>query len=115
MMDLMAISSEDGPMPLYMHTVKRILREMRIQQQQTGVAFNYKDFKNRLLNSELLSTQLSPLKQRLDTLESFMPQTQTKSVKNSNTEKKEKKVSSSSNGNDWTPVVGLLPSIAIHI
>jgi hypothetical protein len=33
-LDLMAVKSDDGPMPLYLHTVYRILREMRMEQQR---------------------------------------------------------------------------------
>ncbi|XRM44248.1 hypothetical protein ABZX51_007395 [Aspergillus tubingensis] len=35
MMDLMAVSQGDGELPLYMHTAKRILRDMRTSQQET--------------------------------------------------------------------------------
>ncbi|KAJ6115267.1 hypothetical protein N7486_001045 [Penicillium sp. IBT 16267x] len=73
MMDLMAVGKENGAIPLYMHTVQRVLREMREIQQSTGSSFDYADFKRRILGSGLLPGQLEPLKQRLDTLESFMP------------------------------------------
>lgn len=73
----MAVGQDDGPMPLYMHTVKRILREMRIVQQETGAGFDYQGFKRRLMSSNLTPSQLEPLNQRLETLESFMPKSQT--------------------------------------
>ncbi|RAK89292.1 hypothetical protein BO79DRAFT_146640 [Aspergillus costaricaensis CBS 115574] len=76
MMDLMAVSQGDGELPLYMHTAKRILREMRTSQQETQSGFDYKAFKNKILDSGLTPGQLEPLKQRLEMLESFMPQTQ---------------------------------------
>lgn len=76
MMDLMAVGQGDGSMPLYMHTVKRILREMRLLQQATGAGFDYPEFKRKVLDAGLTPGQLEPLKQRLDTLESFMPQSQ---------------------------------------
>jgi hypothetical protein len=39
MLDLMAVGQDKGPVPLYMHTVQRILREMRLLQQESlGVA-----------------------------------------------------------------------------
>jgi hypothetical protein len=60
-----------------MHTVQRILREMRISQQASGLPFDYLEFKSRVLESGLTPGQLEPLKQRLDILESFMPETQT--------------------------------------
>ncbi|RAH43519.1 uncharacterized protein BO95DRAFT_455018 [Aspergillus brunneoviolaceus CBS 621.78] len=78
MLDLMAVGQDDGQIPLYMHTVKRILREMRTLQQKAKTAFSYSAFKKRLLDSPLTPAQLEPLKQRLDMLESFMPRTQTK-------------------------------------
>jgi hypothetical protein len=68
----MAVKQSE-PVPLYIHTIYRIVREMRlIQQEEVGV-FDYKDFKNRILDSGLTPAQLSPLSQRLETLESFMP------------------------------------------
>ena len=76
MLDLMAVGQGDGPMPLYMHTVKRILRDMRIVQQATAAKFDYQDFKERLLSCALTPAQLEPLTQRLETLESFMPERQ---------------------------------------
>ncbi|GLB07601.1 hypothetical protein AtubIFM57258_002949 [Aspergillus tubingensis] len=76
MMDLMAVSQGDGELPLYMHTAKRILREMRTSQQETQSGFDYKAFKNKILDSGLTPGQLEPLKQRLEMLESFMPQSQ---------------------------------------
>lgn len=77
MLDLMAVGQDDGPMPLYMHTVKRILREMRMEQQATHMGFDYRIFKNKVLHSNLTAAQFEPLKQRLEMLESFMPQLQT--------------------------------------
>lgn len=77
MLDLMAVSRSDGPMPLYLHAVYRILREMRIEQQEMGTGFSYTTFKDRISGTEMTPAQLSPLTQRLDTLESFMPNTQT--------------------------------------
>ncbi|KAJ6788802.1 hypothetical protein PWT90_02805 [Aphanocladium album] len=74
MLDLMAMGSVAGDSwPLYMHTVTRILRDMRLQQQALGEdGFNYEDFKRRLTEEGLVGTQLGPLQQRLDALESFM-------------------------------------------
>ncbi|PYI24949.1 hypothetical protein BP00DRAFT_441139 [Aspergillus indologenus CBS 114.80] len=74
MLDLMAVGQENGPIPLYMHTVQRILREMRIVQQATNGEFDYQEFRRRVMVSGLTPAQLEPLKQRLDILESFMPQ-----------------------------------------
>jgi hypothetical protein len=73
MMDLMAVRNDKGKVSLYMHTVQRVLREMRVLQQSTGSLFDYTDFKRQILGSGLLPSQIEPLKQRLDTLERFMP------------------------------------------
>lgn len=96
MLDLMAVGQDNGPVPLYIHTVKRILREMRMSQQQSRTGFDYQEFKRRITLSGLNSSQLAPLSQRLDTLESFMPQTQTRYT---NMKKKRP------HGSDWKPKV----------
>jgi hypothetical protein len=66
---------------------------MRIEQQEKGGHFNYRAFKKEVMNTELTAAQLGPLKQRLDTLESFMPNSETVLIK---------KKTSGSKGNDWT-------------
>jgi hypothetical protein len=101
MLDLMAVGQDQGPVSLYMHTVQRILREMRILQQNTGSQFDYWDFKEKILDSGLLLGQLEPLKQRLDTLESFMPPQQAAKSKQAN----KKKAKFQGAGSDWTPKV----------
>ncbi|KAL0940194.1 uncharacterized protein CTRU02_202957 [Colletotrichum truncatum] len=80
MFDLMAV--EDGSMPLYLHVVSRILRDMRLEQQINGKGFSYASFKKKISRADLTPTQLGPLSQRLDTLESFMTsdKTQTKRI-----------------------------------
>ncbi|KAJ5817144.1 hypothetical protein N7447_009377 [Penicillium robsamsonii] len=99
MLDLMAVGQDSGPVPLYMHTVQRILREMRVLQQKSGSQFDYKDFKKRILSSGLLPGQIAPLKQRLDTLESFMhPQQVTLNKKGNG-----KKANPRGAGSNWTP------------
>lgn len=70
MLDLMAVG--EGGMPLYLHVVIRILRDMRVNQQKTGSGFNYSIFKEHLEVADLTPAQRGPLNQRLDTLESFM-------------------------------------------
>jgi len=60
-LDLMAVSHGEGPMLLYMHAVYRILREMRIEQQETGASFSYANFKSRVAKSAMTPAQLSPL------------------------------------------------------
>lgn len=78
-LDLMAIKPEEGSVPLYVHTVVRILREMRMSQQANGTRFDYETFKSEILAADLTSAQLAPLNQRLATLESFMPQKEKRS------------------------------------
>ena len=99
----MAVGQENGPIPLYMHTVQRILREMRLLQQGNGTAFDYGEFKRRILSSGLLPAQIEPLQQRLDTLESFMPSQKVEPT----TGKKKGKAKPRSLGSDWTPKVRL--------
>lgn len=97
MLDLMAVGQGDGTMPLYMHTVKRILREMRLLQQASNTGFDYPQFKRKVLDAGLTPGQLEPLKQRLDTLESFMPQGQVSVPR--------KKSNGSQGGSEWESVV----------
>lgn len=101
MLDLMAVGQDSGPVPLYVHTVQRILREMRLLQQMAGSQFDYKDFKKRILSTGLLPGQLEPLRQRLDTLESFMAPQQTAP----NNQARGKKAKSQGAGSNWTPKV----------
>ena len=105
MLDLMAVGQGDGPLPLYMHTVQRILRDMRIVQQATNSDFNYPEFKRMILGSGLTPAQLEPLKQRLDTLESFMPQTQ---VSAPGYKRAESLKGGKKGGSRWEPVVRYL-------
>ncbi|KAH8592091.1 hypothetical protein B0O99DRAFT_518191 [Bisporella sp. PMI_857] len=107
MLDLMAVNTEDGHMPLYLHSVNRILREMRIIQQETGGTFNYLEFKKEVEACEMTPAQLAPLKQRLDTLESFMPKSQTQAMPKFPSAKKQKPMNRAS-GNDWTIEPGTL-------
>jgi hypothetical protein len=80
-LDLMAVKPEEGSVPLYVHTVNRILREMRMFQQATGTRFDYQTFKTQILEADLSPAQLAPLSQRLAMLESFMPRTEDKTKK----------------------------------
>lgn len=100
MLDLMAVDHGNGAIPLYLHTVQRILREMRLLQQSTGSQFDYLDFKSRVLRSGLLPGQLEPLKQRLDTLESFMVPHQASANYQMKGKSKKKKA-----GSSWIPKV----------
>jgi hypothetical protein len=88
MLDLMAVSRDDGPMPLYLHAIYRILRDMRIAQQNAKATFSYAEFKRQVMDTPMTPAQLGPLNQRLDTLESFMSKTNIGQI-----------------GNDWAPKV----------
>lgn len=78
MLDLMAVSSiQGGGLPLYLHVISRILREMRITQQKSGSKFHYATFKKLVSREDLKEGQMVPLQQRLETLESFMVPAQT--------------------------------------
>jgi hypothetical protein len=103
MLDLMVVGQDQGPVPLYMHTVQRILREMRLLQQEHESHFDYQEFKKRVLGSDLLPGQLEPLKQRLETLESFMPSQQAKALSGLNEEKEKYQAA----GSSWAPEVRL--------
>jgi hypothetical protein len=71
MIEMMAINNSEA-VPLYVHTIYRILREMRVEQQELGKRFDYTKFKVKLMDSGLTPAQLGLLNQRLDTMESFM-------------------------------------------
>ncbi|KAK0124580.1 hypothetical protein ONS95_009529 [Cadophora gregata] len=102
MLDLMAVNTEDGRMPLYLHEITRILREMRIAQQNSNGSFNYAEFKRQVELSPMTPAQQAPLTQRLDTLESFMPKSQTGAIP------KKTKKSNHPSGNDWSVKAGML-------
>ncbi|KAF7552085.1 hypothetical protein G7046_g7520 [Stylonectria norvegica] len=108
MLDLMAVSSiQGGGMPLYLHVVTRILRDLRILQQQTGSIFDYGAFKRALKNENLSDGQLAPLEQRLETLESFMVKKEAMSYdmfKANKAKNRTKIPQSASKGTSWTPV-----------
>ncbi|VUC26181.1 unnamed protein product [Clonostachys rosea] len=73
MLGLMAFHARgDGGMPLYLYVLNRILRDLRIEQQRSGLPFNYKKFKDTVSMEAMIDSQLLPLQQRLETLESFM-------------------------------------------
>ena len=105
MLDMMAVSTTDGPVPLYLQTVRKILRDMRIAQQETGQQFEYSEFKKKVLAESLTGHQLSPLALRLDLLESFLPPGQIQDQSKSTTKKLEDEYDK--HGNDWTPKVRL--------
>lgn len=72
MFNLMAVKAKEE-MPLYLHSISRVLRNLRISHQISGRPFHYGEFKKRIKDLQLTPAQEGPLTQRLDTLESFMP------------------------------------------
>lgn len=104
MLELMAVSSIHGAMPLYFSVINRILRELRIEQQLSNTPFDYGRFKMKLDQVTLTDGQLAPLQQRLETLESFMVQKQAFAYDLFKTKVKSNKTLKTK-GNDWTPKV----------
>lgn len=92
-------------MPLYLHVVNRILRDLRLEQQKNGSAFQYAAFKRMIADEPLTVAQRAPLVQRLATLQSFMVKEQVQSSfafgRSSNTNQ-------GLGGNSWTPQPGQL-------
>ncbi|KAI1775458.1 hypothetical protein F4818DRAFT_451751 [Hypoxylon cercidicola] len=108
MMDLMAVK-EGGVMPLYVHVIHRILRDLRLEQQTTNSSFKYASFKERLESELLTSAQRGPLTQRMDTLESFLVKEQAAPSRGSGTKTRYTWQSSKRPaGNDWEPKPGQL-------
>ncbi|KAI9163882.1 hypothetical protein HJFPF1_05512 [Paramyrothecium foliicola] len=116
MLDLMAVTTTPGAMPLYLHVVVRVLRDLRIAQQQKGTGFDYGAFKRALDAEVMTKDQLSPLQQRLETLESFMVNKETstydlfkpKDVKPGKPGKPPKKPMPQQTGTSWAPKAGQL-------
>lgn len=110
MLDLMAVSTDNGPMPLYLHTIMRILKEMHLEQQQSNLQqpFNYGRFKYLLSQAEMTPAQKVPLDQRLDALESCMDKEQVKATFGIS---KGKSIKCDSKINDWSLKVRTLLSL----
>ncbi|KAG9243542.1 hypothetical protein BJ878DRAFT_535151 [Calycina marina] len=104
-LDLIAVENDEAP--LYMHTIYRILRGMRISQQEAVGKFSCNEFKGQVMLSGLNTAQLRPLNQRLDTLERFMPKVQT-DLNQTNVKRKGKDKASSPTGNTWDSKPGCL-------
>lgn len=103
MMDLMAVK-EGESMPLYLHVVNRILRDLRLEQQRTGSRFNYAAFRRMIEEEPLTMAQRNPLIQRMDTLQSFMVKEQAEASQFSSSGNEEKKGVTRHAGNNWTPM-----------
>ncbi|KAJ4298417.1 hypothetical protein N0V88_003447 [Collariella sp. IMI 366227] len=108
MLDLMAVNT-GGSLPLYLHVVQRVLRDLRVKQQQSDMGFNYSEFKQSIAGEALTEMQLAPLKQRLETLESFMVESQAKAynMPGSFPAAKQKTISTAK-GTSWEPHNGHL-------
>lgn len=65
---LMAVATKEGPPPLYMEVVQRILRDIAIKSD----VFDYLQFNALLEGERLTNDQTSPMNLRLGLLESFM-------------------------------------------
>ncbi|KAI1266184.1 hypothetical protein F5Y18DRAFT_23311 [Xylariaceae sp. FL1019] len=104
MLELMAF---DKTQPLYMQVLQRILRDMRLEQQVTRGGFRYSEFKRRLISEDLLPTQKQVLQQRLDTLESFMVESQTSNSEGKKPGEKKKKKKKLVRGTNWNPKVSI--------
>lgn len=111
----MAVDDTQG-IPLYLHVIQRILRDLRLEQQQQPdrsdgrvTPFQYAKFKMLLKKENMTPAQLAPLKQRLDTLESFMVGKQVHAYNSANVGVAPKKVKARKNeqGTDWSPEVCL--------
>ncbi|KAK4239478.1 hypothetical protein C8A03DRAFT_32430 [Achaetomium macrosporum] len=111
MLDLMAVTT-GGNLPLYLHVAQRILRDLRVIQQKTDTGFSYASFKQSLALENLTEMQLAPLKQRLETLESFMVESQAKAYDMFNLSQtprsKAKSAAAKSSGTSWVPRNGHL-------
>jgi hypothetical protein len=106
MNELMAVG-ESKSKPLYMQVINRILRDMRLEQQKTGMGLSYERFKRLLSLEDLTEHQLVPLKQRLDTLESFMTNQRTKGGKTGKTRSMDDMI-------DWQPKASVFLANSPH-
>ncbi|KAI1173382.1 hypothetical protein F4777DRAFT_557903 [Nemania sp. FL0916] len=97
MLELMAF---DRAQPLYAQVIQRILRDMRLEQQTNPGNFNYREFTRRVEEERLSPDQQRGLRQRLDTLESFMVDSQVNPAQG--------RKKAEEQGTDWTPVPGEL-------
>lgn len=96
-MELMAF---DRAQPLYASVIQRILRDMRLTQQEKPGNFNYREFITKLEDEPLSPDQKRGLRQRLDTLQSFMVADQIKPFGRGKSAG-----SILRSGTDWTPKV----------
>lgn len=96
----MATDSGEG-LPLYMHSVLRVLREMA-SEPNAKPGIDYHDFRTRVEGLDLSIAQKMPLRLRLDLLQEFIEEEHQQQNGISRKKKQKKK------GNDWDPVPGQL-------
>lgn len=102
LMTFMAANDNNGEgLPLYMHSVLRVLRQMALES-NAKPGIDYRDFRTRVEMLALSPGQKIPLGLRLDLLEEFI-EAQTIKMKANPTSRKK--------GNDWEPVPGRLTII----
>lgn len=101
LMTFMAATDNGEGLPLYMHSVLRVLREMALEP-NAKPGIDYRDFRMRVEMLGLSPAQKIPLGLRLDLLEEFIEE-QTLKIKANATPRKK--------GNDWEPVSGRLTII----
>lgn len=96
-MTFMAATDSGEGLPLYMHSVLRVLREMALEP-DAKPGIDYRDFRMRVEMLDLSPGQKIPLGLRLDLLQEFIEE---KIIKRGNKTHGKK-------GNDWEPVPGRL-------
>lgn len=99
----MATDSGEG-LPLYMHAVLRVLREMALES-DSKPGIDYLDFKRRVERLDLAMNQKTPLALRLDLLREFIEEGKSPMGRHIQKSAEEKK------GNSWEPVPGRLTII----
>jgi hypothetical protein len=72
MLSLMSVDKNSDHPPLYMEYVRKILRELATASSIYGSGFDYKLFREMILQADLTPMQKGPLTLRLEILESFL-------------------------------------------
>lgn len=72
MLSLMSVDKNSDHPPLYMEYVRKILRELATASSIYGSGFDYKLFREMIMNADLTPMQKGPLTMRLEILESFL-------------------------------------------
>ena len=72
MLNLMIVKQNDEFTFLYVHTINRIFKKMKIVQQKFDIFFKFNEFKRQIVCANLMSIHLVSLNQRFDTLKNFL-------------------------------------------